>query len=94
MPVPLKAFSDLEALASGSGAKPAAKLAATLTAAGWLDPTPIQRQAIPALLKGRELLAIAPTGGWPAAVGEGLSGSQRVRVLPCCHTVAPRTCKC
>ena len=29
---------------------------------GWLHPTPIQRQAIPALCTGRDLLAIAPTG--------------------------------
>jgi ATP-dependent RNA helicase DDX52/ROK1 len=29
---------------------------------GWSTPTPIQRQAIPALLAGRELLAVAPTG--------------------------------
>jgi superfamily II DNA/RNA helicase len=28
----------------------------------WATPTPIQRQAIPALLAGRELLAVAPTG--------------------------------
>ncbi|WIA37500.1 hypothetical protein OEZ86_014412 [Tetradesmus obliquus] len=28
----------------------------------WSTPTPIQRQAIPALLSGRELLAVAPTG--------------------------------
>lgn len=31
-------------------------------AAGFTDPTPIQRQAATALLAGRELLAIAPTG--------------------------------
>ena len=29
---------------------------------GFDQPTPIQRQAVPALLAGRELLAVAPTG--------------------------------
>ncbi len=33
-----------------------------LVAAGFTEPTPIQRQAATALLAGRELLAIAPTG--------------------------------
>jgi len=33
-----------------------------LGAKGYADPTPIQRQAIPALLKGRDLLGIAQTG--------------------------------
>ncbi|MCB2059301.1 MAG: DEAD/DEAH box helicase, partial [Novosphingobium sp.] len=33
-----------------------------LGAKGYSDPTPIQRQAIPALLKGRDLLGIAQTG--------------------------------
>jgi ATP-dependent RNA helicase RhlE len=33
-----------------------------LTAKGYDDPTPIQRQAIPALLEGRDLLGIAQTG--------------------------------
>ncbi len=33
-----------------------------LDAKGYADPTPIQRQAIPALLEGRDLLGIAQTG--------------------------------
>ena len=33
-----------------------------LGAKGYADPTPIQRQAIPALLEGRDLLGIAQTG--------------------------------
>ncbi|MBA4354609.1 MAG: DEAD/DEAH box helicase, partial [Novosphingobium sp.] len=33
-----------------------------LEAKGYNDPTPIQRQAIPALLEGRDLLGIAQTG--------------------------------
>lgn len=42
-----------------------------MVAAGFTEPTPIQRQAATALLGGRELLAIAPTGeggrGWSRA---------------------------
>ena len=38
------------------------KLIQHLAENGWDTPTPIQRQAIPALLAGRDLLAIAPTG--------------------------------
>ena len=33
-----------------------------MQALGLAEPTPIQRQAIPAMLDGRELLAVAPTG--------------------------------
>jgi ATP-dependent RNA helicase RhlE len=33
-----------------------------LSAKGYADPTPIQRQAIPALMEGRDLLGIAQTG--------------------------------
>ena len=35
---------------------------ATLAALGYEEPTPIQREAIPLLLAGRDLLAEAPTG--------------------------------
>ena len=34
----------------------------TLTALGYEEPTPIQREAIPALLEGRDLLGQAATG--------------------------------
>ncbi len=37
-------------------------LLATLAALGYEEPTPIQREAIPVLLAGRDLLAEAPTG--------------------------------
>jgi superfamily II DNA/RNA helicase len=39
------------------------KLLLHLSEHGWHTPTPIQRQAVPALLGQRELLAVAPTGG-------------------------------
>src|SRR5512146_3588184 len=38
------------------------KLLDTLTSLGYEEPTPIQREAIPPLLAGRDLLAEAPTG--------------------------------
>jgi len=39
-----------------------ARLLSTITALGYEEPTPIQREAIPPLLDGRDLLAEAPTG--------------------------------
>lgn len=39
-----------------------ARLLHNLAALGHHTPTPIQRQAIPALLQGRDVLAVAPTG--------------------------------
>ena len=42
------------------------RLRRNVAACGFVDPTPIQRQAIPLLLAGQEVLAVAPTG---AALG-------------------------
>ena len=39
-----------------------ARLLSTIAALGYEEPTPIQREAIPPLLSGRDLLAQAPTG--------------------------------
>jgi ATP-dependent RNA helicase DeaD len=38
------------------------ELAATLTGLGYEEPTPIQREAIPPLLAGRDVLGQAGTG--------------------------------
>ena len=38
------------------------ELTATLDELGYEEPTPIQREAIPPLLEGRDVLAEAPTG--------------------------------
>ncbi len=56
-PPPLSSFADL---AERFGASP--RLLSRLAEEGWAEPTPIQRQAVPALLTGHELLAVAPTG--------------------------------
>ena len=39
-----------------------AALAASLSTAGWRDPTPIQAQVLPLLLSGRDVIGLAPTG--------------------------------
>ena len=49
-----------------------------LAAKGYTDPTPIQRQAIPALLAGRDLLGIAQTG----------TGKTAAFALPSLHRLA------
>ncbi|MES2700642.1 MAG: DEAD/DEAH box helicase, partial [Pseudomonadota bacterium] len=57
---------------------------------GYTDPTPIQRQSIPALLEGRDLLGIAQTG----------TGKTAAFALPSLHRLAanptgrhPRGCR-
>lgn len=57
-PAPLDSFADLAARYDGAGKA----LMRRLAEAGFHEPTPIQRQAIPILLEANELLAIAPTG--------------------------------
>ncbi|EFJ45762.1 hypothetical protein VOLCADRAFT_118300, partial [Volvox carteri f. nagariensis] len=57
VPAPLKSFAELAARYRVSR-----RLVTSLLSSGFTSPTPIQRQAIPALLGGRELLAVAPTG--------------------------------
>ena len=56
-PAPLVDFNDLS-----SRYKCSKRLMAKLEEHGWHDPTPIQRQAIPILLEGQDLFAVAPTG--------------------------------
>lgn len=56
-PAPLASFDELSTMYKCSK-----RLMAKLDEHGWHEPTAIQRQAIPALLKGRELFAVAPTG--------------------------------
>jgi ATP-dependent RNA helicase RhlE len=63
---------------------------AALTAAGYLKPTPIQCQAIPPVLSGRDLCGIAQTGtGKTAAFA--LPILQRLAATP--RRPAPQTCR-
>ncbi|KAI5055385.1 hypothetical protein GOP47_0028906 [Adiantum capillus-veneris] len=57
VPAPLSSFQDL-----GSVYGCQSYLMRNLGLAGFLEPTPVQRQAIPALLSGQECFACAPTG--------------------------------
>ncbi|KAM0954249.1 putative RNA helicase [Dioscorea sansibarensis] len=57
VPAPLRSFEELS---SRYGCKPF--LLRNLLELGFKEPTPIQRQAIPILLSGRECFACAPTG--------------------------------
>ncbi|EIE20904.1 P-loop containing nucleoside triphosphate hydrolase protein, partial [Coccomyxa subellipsoidea C-169] len=57
IPAPLKEFSDV-----CKKRKFYKKLLANIEESGFLAPTPIQRQAVPLLLKKREVLCVAPTG--------------------------------
>jgi hypothetical protein len=54
---PLRSFQQLQ-----SQPRCPPGLQATLTGMGCLQPTPVQSQAIPILLAGREVLVVAPTG--------------------------------
>ena len=77
----LPSFSDLGLSAPILGA---------LAAEGYAAPTPIQFQAIPPVLGGRDLCGIAQTGiGKTAAFA--LPILQRLAVVP--HRAAPQTCR-
>ncbi len=71
-----------------------ARLTARLAELGYEEPTPIQREAIPVLMAGRDLLAQAPTGtGKTAAFAlpalERLTGGQAGRGRPRVLVVVP-----
>jgi ATP-dependent RNA helicase RhlE len=56
------------------------RLAAGIKAAGYVTPTPIQQQAIPSVLAGRDLLGLAPTG----------TGKTAAFLLPILHHLLKR----
>lgn len=61
------------------------RLAGTLTSLGYEEPTPIQREAIPPLLEGRDLIGRAATG----------TGKTAAFALPLLHrlsAIPSRTC--
>src|SRR6267378_563454 len=61
----------------------AESLVTAVTALGYEEPTPIQREAIPLILSGRDLLAQAATGTGNSVVPlyGGASISQQIRAL-------------
>ncbi|GLT89724.1 hypothetical protein SLE2022_076990 [Rubroshorea leprosula] len=65
----------------------------TLAELGFKEPTPIQRQAIPILLYGRECLACAPTGFgktlsfvFPMLMKLKHASTVGIRAIILCHT--------
>ncbi|KAG0258123.1 RNA-dependent ATPase rok1 [Actinomortierella ambigua] len=70
IPNPFKSFEGL-----GKQYQLASYLQHNITEAGFKKPTPIQMQAIPVILHGRDLMAMAPTG----------SGKTMAFVLPILH---------
>lgn len=70
VPPPLRSFQQLQ---SQPGSL--AGLQATLAGIGCTVPTAIQRQAVPILLAGREVLAVAPTGGTPVVNASGMGAA-------------------
>ncbi|WP_298219010.1 DEAD/DEAH box helicase [Halothiobacillus sp.] len=60
------------------------ELLTALDAVGYINPTPIQREAIPIVLSGRDLLAAAQTGTGKTA-GFTLPLLQRLATLPVLH---------
>ena len=50
---PIKSFQELQI---------GTDLKENIRKCGYIDPTPIQKQSMPVMLKGRQLLACAPTG--------------------------------
>jgi ATP-dependent RNA helicase DeaD len=59
----VKPFGEVPAVVDGfGGLELDGRLLQTIAALGYEEPTPIQREAIPPLLAGRDLLAEAPTG--------------------------------
>ncbi|KAK9817077.1 hypothetical protein WJX72_009194 [[Myrmecia] bisecta] len=103
VPAPLKTFDEL-----GSKYGLSKRLQQNVAELGFSEPTPIQRQAVPALLAGRELFAIAPTGSgktlafllpivaWlrhQATHGEGQEGLKAVVLSPT-RELAAQSARC
>ena len=95
-PAPLRDFADLAERYDGAGRR----LLTRLGEAGFAEPTPIQRQAVPLLLEGNDLLAVAPTGSGKTlafllpilvglSAGEGGDRERRARKGPRALLLSP-----
>ncbi|CAM9435103.1 unnamed protein product [Scytosiphon promiscuus] len=65
---PMESFVDLPLTGSGEDAGQTRKvLLRNIEGSAWKEPTPVQMQAVPILVAGRDLLAAAPTGSGKTA---------------------------
>jgi len=104
IPAPFRAFTDLPRLGVPEYMVRNLTLPAKEDGCGYTEPTPIQQQAIPILLKERELLACAPTGSGKtaafvvpilASLGKpGKTGKFRALVLSPVRELAEQTHRC
>ncbi|KAG5072591.1 hypothetical protein GLYMA_03G178500v4 [Glycine max] len=88
VPSPLQSFDELK-----SRYNCPSYLLRNLKELGFREPTPIQRQAIPVLLQGRECFACAPTGSgktlafvWPMLMKLKDPEKGSIRAVILCHT--------
>ncbi|CAM9199905.1 unnamed protein product [Discosporangium mesarthrocarpum] len=68
VPEPMERFADMPSRGDEKeGGHTRRVLLENIEASAWKEPTPIQMQAVPILLEGRDLLATAPTGSGKTA---------------------------
>lgn len=68
VPYPIESFVDIPPGASGKDAAHTKRtLLQNIEESAWKEPTPVQMQAVPVLVAGRDLLAAAPTGSGKTA---------------------------
>eukprot|EP00752_Nemacystus_decipiens_P009886 g8819.t1 len=65
---PMETFADMPAAGSGDDAQQTRRvILLNVEESAWKEPTPVQMQAVPILVAGRDLLAAAPTGSGKTA---------------------------
>lgn len=65
---PMESFVDMPSAGSGEDARQTRRmLLQNVEGSAWKEPTPVQMQAVPILVGGRDLLAAAPTGSGKTA---------------------------
>lgn len=65
---PMESFGDMPAAGPGDDARQTRRvILRNVEESAWKEPTPVQMQAVPILVAGRDLLAAAPTGSGKTA---------------------------
>lgn len=65
---PMESFGDMPAAGTGDDARQTRRvILRNVEESAWKEPTPVQMQAVPILVTGRDLLAAAPTGSGKTA---------------------------